>query len=138
MYWDVLDSLCLRIHLNLYAIWTFIPLFSMGQYFGVFLQAVFNVFWLQKRAVRIINGSGPLDSCRGLFKKLRLQPLWSQYILCLSLFVVDNRNLFHVNSEIHSFDTKQNSNHQLQANLSLYQKGTYYAGVKFLIVSPPL
>ena len=51
--------------------------------------------------------------------------------LSLSLFVVNNENLFHVNSEIHSFNTTQSSNlHQPQVNLSLYQKGAYYSGIK--------
>jgi hypothetical protein len=40
------------------------------------------------------------------------------------------KNVFHVNSEIHGFNTRQNSNlHQPQANLSLYQKGAYYSGI---------
>jgi len=73
-----------------------------------------------------------------LFKKLRILSLQSQYIYCLSLFVVNNKNLFHVNSEIRSFNSRQNSNlHRRQANLSLYQKGAYYSGIKFLVVSSP-
>jgi hypothetical protein len=36
------------------------------------------------------------------------------YIQCPSLFVVNNKNLFHVNSEIHGFNTRQNFNlHQV-------------------------
>jgi hypothetical protein len=90
-----------------------------------------HIFRLQKRAVRIITGSRPRDSCRKLFKHFRILPLQSQYILSLLLFVVDNKNLFHVNSEIHSINTRQNSNlHQPQANLTLYQKVVYYSGVK--------
>jgi len=57
---------------------------------------VLHVFRLQKRAVRIITGSRPRHPCRGLFKKLRILPLQSQYILSLSLFIVNNKNLFHV------------------------------------------
>jgi len=59
-----------------------------------------HIFQLQKRAVRIITGSRPRDACRELFKHLRILPLQSQYILSVLLFVVDNKNLFHVNSEI--------------------------------------
>jgi len=51
---------------------------------------------------------------------------------------VDNKNLFHVNSEIHSINTRQNSNlHQPQANLTLYQKVVYYSGIKALNNLPP-
>jgi len=76
-------------------------------------------------------GSRPRDSCRELFKHLKILPLQSQYILSLLILVVDNKNLFYVNSEIHSINTRQNSNlHQPQANLTLYQKGAYYSGIK--------
>jgi hypothetical protein len=54
--------------------------------------------------------SRPRDSCRELFKHLRILPLQPQYILSVLLFVVDNKNLFHVNSGIHSINTRQNSN----------------------------
>ena len=90
-----------------------------------------HVFWLQKRAFRIITGSRPRDSCRGVFKKMRILPLQSQYILSLLLFIVNNKNFSHVNSEIHGLNITKNSNlHQPQANLSLYQKGAYYSGIK--------
>ena len=53
-----------------------------------------HIFWLQKKAVRIITGSRPRDSCRKLFKHLRILPLQSQYVLSLLTFVVDNKNFF--------------------------------------------
>jgi hypothetical protein len=40
------------------------------------------------------------QSCRDLFKKLSILPLHSQYILSLSLFVVENID----KSEIHSIN----------------------------------
>jgi len=90
-----------------------------------------HIFRLQKKAVRIITGSRSRDSCKELFKHLRILLLQSQYLLSLLLFIVDNKNLFLVNSEIHSINTRQNSNlHQPQANLTLYQKGAYYSGTK--------
>jgi len=52
-----------------------------------------HVLQLQKRALRIITGSRPRDSYRGLFRKLRILPLQSQYILSLLLFVLNNKNL---------------------------------------------
>jgi hypothetical protein len=90
-----------------------------------------HFFQPQSRAIRIINGSRPRDSCTKLFKKWRILPLQSQYTLSLLLFVMNNENLFHCNSEIHSFNTRQSCNlHQCQANLSLYKKGVYYSGIK--------
>jgi len=82
--------------------------------------------------------SRPRDSCRELFKHLKILPLQSQYILSLSIFVVDNNNLFYVNSEIYRINTRKNSNlHQPQDNLTLYQKGLYYFGIKIFNNLPP-
>jgi len=68
-------------------------------------------------------GSRPRDSCRELFKHLRILPLQSQYIISLLIFVVNNKNLFYVNSEIHSINTRQNSNFYLpQANFKIVSK----------------
>jgi hypothetical protein len=53
-----------------------------------------NVFKLQKRAIRIIMNVDNGVSCRELFKKLKILPLQSQYILSLSLFVVKNIDEF--------------------------------------------
>jgi hypothetical protein len=90
-----------------------------------------HVFRLQKRAIRIITGSRQRDSCRELFKKLKILPLHSQYIFSLLLFIVNNRNIFHANSDIHDINTMQNSNlRQPQANLTMYQKVAYYSGIK--------
>ena len=95
----------------------------------VFIAAILS----QNKSYTIITGLRPRDSCRGLFKKLKLLPLQSQNILSLSLFILNNKNIFHVNSEIHGFNTRQNSNlHQPQANLSLYQRGAYYSGILVL------
>jgi hypothetical protein len=64
------------------------------------------------------------DSCRYLFKKLRILPLKSQYISSLLLFVVNNKDQFIVNSENYSINMRQSTNlHLPQANLAMYQKG---------------
>ena len=89
------------------------------------------IFRLQKRIIRIIVGIRGRDSCREHFKKLKILPLQSQYILSLLLFVVDNGDYFKVNSEIHNINTRTKSNfHRPISNLSAYQKGTYYSGIR--------
>jgi len=60
-----------------------------------------NVFKLQKRIIRIITNSSNRTSCRGLFKKLGILPLQSQYILSLALFVIKNMKIFTPNLDIH-------------------------------------
>jgi hypothetical protein len=58
-------------------------------------------------------------------------PLQSQYILSLLLFLVDNRDHFRVNSEIHHINTRNKLNLHLPiTNLSVYQKGAYYCGIR--------
>jgi hypothetical protein len=57
-----------------------------------------RVFKLQKKVIRIISGVGPADSCRGLFRKSDILPLSCEYILSLTLFVIDNQNNFRSGS----------------------------------------
>jgi hypothetical protein len=61
-----------------------------------------NIFRLQKRIVRIMMGCNSRVSCRNLFRGLGILPLVSQYIFLLMLFVVENKNLFTLNSEIYT------------------------------------
>ena len=45
--------------------------------------------------------------------------------------MVQNKNLFLTNNENHNLDTRQRNNLYLpQANLTIYQKGAYYSGIK--------
>jgi len=54
------------------------------------------------------------------------------------MFVVENKSIFQLKSEMHGINTRQNSNrYQPQANLTLYQKGVYYSGVKIFNNLPP-
>jgi hypothetical protein len=55
--------------------------------------------------------------------------LKSQYIFSPLLFVVKNREQF--NSEIHGINMSYNNNvHYPICNLTVFQKGTYYYGIK--------
>jgi hypothetical protein len=87
------------------------------------------IFRLQKRIIRIIVEIRGRDSCREHFKKLKILPLQSQYILLL--FVVVNGDYLKVNSEIHNINTRNKLNLHLSiSNLSVHQKGTYCSGIK--------
>jgi hypothetical protein len=79
---------------------------------------------MQKRIIRIIGGIRGRDSCREHFKKLKILPLKSQYVLSLLLFVINYRDYFMANSEIHNINTRAKSNlHRQIFKLSAYQKG---------------
>jgi hypothetical protein len=97
-----------------------------------------HIFRLQKRVIRIITNSRSRDSCRELFRKLKILPLCSQYIFSIVLFMVKNKDLFSSNSEIHTINTRHSNNlHYPSCNLTIFQKGTYYLGIKIFNKLPP-
>jgi len=52
-------------------------------------------------------------------------------MLSLLMFGVQNKTLFLTNTENYNLDTRQRNNLYLpQANLTIYQKGAYYLGIK--------
>jgi hypothetical protein len=76
-------------------------------------------------------------SCRELFKKFNILPLVSELFLSLQSFTVDNVEKSQTNFDIQSINTRHKHNvHMPNANLTNYEKGAYYAGIKlFNIVS---
>jgi hypothetical protein len=61
----------------------------------------------------------------------RILPLQSQYIYSRLLFVINNRQHFKINSDIHNINTRNNLNfHYPKARLSVYRKGALYTGIK--------
>ena len=78
-----------------------------------------------------MEGCGNRVSCRNLLKKLQILPLTSKYLLSLLMFLIQNKNLFSINTENHNIDTRQRNNLSLpEANLTTYQKAAYYSGIK--------
>jgi len=95
------------------------------------------IFKVQKRVLRIIVGAGYRDSCRELFKELKILTLSSQYILSLLLFVIQNRGYFTSNISFHNINTRQkNDLHLPQVSLTMYQKGVLYSGIKIFNALP--
>ena len=85
-----------------------------------------KIFRIQKNTIRIIMGHRSRKSCKDLFKKLKMIPLQSQYILSLLLFAVNDKEQYKLHSEIQSIKTRQISNlHQTLSNLAPYQKSIY-------------
>jgi hypothetical protein len=73
----------------------------------------------------------PTASCRAFFKTLQILPLASQYIYSIAVFMENNISLFKMNSEIHSFNTRNNTNFfQPPPPLNVCQKGPYHSGIK--------
>jgi hypothetical protein len=78
-----------------------------------------------------MTNSGKMDSCRALFKRLKIIPLYSQYMYSLLLYMMNNKHLFMDNSKVHNYNTRtSNDLHLPAASLTRYQRGAYYSGVK--------
>ena len=92
----------------------------------------------RKKIVTIMMGYRNTVSCRNLFKRLGILPLISQYILSLMLFVVKNKHFFILNLENHTKSTRQLNNlyHPI-TNLTVYQKGAHYMGIRIFNSLPP-
>jgi len=60
----------------------------MGYFFGGNQPYSEKIFKIHKWVFRIITNSRMRDSCRELFKKLEILPLYSQCIFILSIFVI--------------------------------------------------
>jgi hypothetical protein len=107
----------------------FHSIMSYGIIFWGNCYASNDIFKLQKRTIRILTNKTRYDSCRPLFKQLQILTLPSQYIYSIFMFVVKNKNLFVLNSEIHNLNTRTKNNiHLTSVNLSVVQKGVLYSG----------
>jgi hypothetical protein len=85
-----------------------------------------------------MTNSAKRVSYHSLFRELGILPLQDQYILSISMFIITNRELFKFNSQVHKFNTR--STHDLyyhQTNLTQFQKGICYMGVKIFNHLPP-
>ena len=131
-----------------YAIWTLTPLLSTNAlrmlYFS-YAHSVISygiIFWgnsgnsikvfrQQKKILRTMTNSKKTESCKKLFKEMKILPFYCQYIFSLVMYMVNNKHLFTKNLEIHSHDTRKASNfHVPTAKLTKYQKGAHYMGIK--------
>ena len=90
-----------------------------------------KVFLAQKKIIRIMTGSRPRTSCKPLFQSLGILTVPSQYILSLMNFVLQNKERFTLNIEVHNFNTRNKLKlHKPISSLTLYQKGVYNMGIR--------
>jgi hypothetical protein len=107
----------------------FRTIMSYGLIFSGNFSHSAKIFKIWKNIIRIITGCKK-DSCSDLFKNVRILPFQSQFILSLLLFVVNNKNNFKLNSDIHHVNTRQKrDSHQPFSDLLLYQIGVYLTGI---------
>jgi hypothetical protein len=92
-----------------------------------------------KKIFPIMTKSNNRSSCKQLFQKLGLLPLQCQYILPLLSFVVQNKDQFNNNVEIHNMNTRHNMYlHPPSLNLTLSEKGVHYSGIRLFNHLPVL
>ena len=115
----------------------FHSLMSYGIIFWGNCHASNDIFKLQKRIIRILTNKTRYDSCRSSFKQLQILTLSSQYIYSTLVFVIKNKELFVLNSEILNLNTRTKNNlHLPSVNLSMMQKGVLYSGSSLFNILP--
>jgi len=80
--------------------------FSYGIIFGGNSSYSNKVFVLQKKIIRIVMDTRTRDSCRELFKDMKILLMYSKYIYSLILYTVNNKHLYNTNKEIHKYRTR--------------------------------
>jgi len=76
-------------------------------------------------------GTHPRTSCKMLFKKLEILTVPSQYIYSIMSFFTENQEKFQTNSSVHNINTRNKHHfHRPVANLSCFQKGASYCGIR--------
>jgi len=93
-----------------------------------------EIFKVQKRIIRIIMNFSKNASCWQPFKELNILPVPSKYILSVLLFLTKNKDQFMTNSQMHKITIWQTYLYIPAANLTIYQKGVYYQGIKFTTI----
>lgn len=94
-----------------------------------------RVLILQKRAMRILAGLGPRESCRAAFCQFKVLTVVSIFILETALYA--KRQNLQRGSDIHNHNTRRANNITLPIHhLSLYEKQPTYMGAKFLNILP--
>ena len=68
---------------------------------------------------------------------MEILPLYSHYMFTLLMYVVNNKHLFTTTLAVHNHNNRSATNFHLPTtNLTKYQKGAYYTGVKIVNYLP--
>ena len=78
-----------------------------------------------------MTGSRPGNSSKPLFQSLGILIVPSQYILSIMNFVLQNKERFTPNIEVHNFNTRNKLKfHKPASSLTLCQKGVYNMSIR--------
>jgi hypothetical protein len=97
-----------------------------------------KIFTLHKKVVRIMVDAQTRTSCRSLFKQTVSVPVPCQYILSIRSFIINNLDIFRTNSSTHNINVRNKHDlHRSKVNHFVFQKSTFYAGIKICNNLPP-
>lgn len=96
-----------------------------------------DVFKLQKKVVRTMLGLRKTDSCRNVFKELKIMTVTNLFIYKALLYIYKNKPFINSNNEIHTYNTRNNRNLRMDfPHLGVFQKSFLYIGVKMFNFLP--
>jgi hypothetical protein len=85
-----------------------------------------RVFKIQKKCIRSICGAEYLDTCKPLFKKLKILPLPCLYVFEMGMFVKKNFHLFAQNKDIRTYRGRKGDDLCIpKQRINLYSKNAY-------------
>lgn len=94
---------------------------------------IVKAFLVQKKCVRAVSGVGPLDSCRPLFKKLKILTLTGLYIMQIGVFVREHPDLFEKADKFKRFQFSSRDPTRLMrvcCRTTLYQRNCSLMAIK--------
>ena len=92
-----------------------------------------RVFKLQKQAIRLLAGVGPIESCRKLFPALEILPLPALYISHILIFFKNNPQYLNHAKISHNYETRHKNNNLVLSKhkTKAFENGAIYAGQTF-------
>lgn len=126
--WGVhINEVCKKLSRVLYLLYKIKPFINADYlrniYFGLFqchiiyglmlwghAPHVSDILLLQKKAIRIISGAGPMDHCKPLFREKKILTIFNLYIQVILNYTKTNLDKFAVRGEVHGYDTRSRNN----------------------------
>lgn len=94
-----------------------------------------KVLILQKRAIRILSESNQRDSCRPIFKKMKIQTAVAIFVIEVVMYVAKKEIPKLKNA--HNYQTRNRHNYNvIPHRLSLFEKSPAYIGKKIFNILP--
>lgn len=90
-----------------------------------------NVLIAQKRIIRTMVGLPQYESCRNVFKSLKISTVFSIYVFEVAVYIYKHKHNYSVNENIHTFNTRNKEHfHTPLTRLGINQKSIDCLGLK--------